>query len=84
MIHVNHDWRKKLTHPAGLVEWAASRPEASFYDLWDANIEPRWFPYLAVAGGATSQQLVLAACAVARLWLTVWQRLAIELRGVGR
>jgi len=69
VIHVNPDWRKVLTVPEELVEWVASRPEATFYDIWDETINPAWLPHLAEAGGATKQQIVFAACAVARLCL---------------
>jgi len=69
LIHVNPDWRKVLTFPGELGKWAASRPEASFYDLWNEIIDPEWLVYLAQSGGATKKQIVLAACAVARLCL---------------
>jgi len=74
----NSDWRKKLnlwdlTTPRGfhpdLVEWVKSRPEASFYDLWEETIDPTWLPYLAQSGGATKKDLILAACGVVRLCL---------------
>jgi len=51
------------------VEWVRSHPDASFYDLWEEAIDPDWFTYLAIAGGATKEQLVFAGCAVARLCL---------------
>ena len=62
-------WRNRLVYPTELMEWAASRPEATFYDLWDETIDPEWLFYLAEAWGATRQQLVFAACGVARLCL---------------
>ena len=49
--------------------WVDSRPEADFITLWDEIIDPECLPYLAKAGGATENQLILAACAVARLCL---------------
>ena len=73
MIPLNPDWRSKIqyldTLLGTLVEWAASRPEADFMTLWDETIDPEWLPYLAQAGGATKQEMALAACAVARLCL---------------
>ena len=64
------DWRSNLTlFPKELALWAASRPEASFNDLWDKVIDPTWLPHLAIAGGATWQQLNIAVCHVVRLCL---------------
>ena len=68
MIHVNPDWRVKISHP-DLVPWVNSLPEATFYDLWESNINPDWVFHLAINGGATKQQLVFANCGVARLCL---------------
>jgi len=88
VIQVNPDWRKVLTsssrYPGDLVSWVASRPEVTFYDIWDETIDPTWLPYLARVGGATRKQQVMAACAVARLCLPLipeWEdrpRVAIE------
>jgi len=65
------DWRweicTRVYYPTYLAEWVASRPKATFYDLWDETINPEWLPYLAQVGGATKEQLILAACAVVRL-----------------
>ena len=71
MIPLNPDWRKGkgLTYRKDLVEWVDSHPEASFYDLWEEAIDPEWLPHLAQVGGAERQELILAACAVARLCL---------------
>jgi len=69
VIQLNPNWRSKIQYLDTLVEWAASRPEASFHDLWEEAIDPEWLPYLAYAGGATREQMVSAACAVARLCL---------------
>ena len=66
------EWRTRLVSKDGyldLAQWVASRPEATFYDLWGDNIDPKWFFLLGEAGGATRQQLVFANCAVARLCL---------------
>jgi len=62
-------WRTNLIKPDELIQWVDSRPEATFYDIWDETINPAWLPCLAKAGGATKQQLVFAVCAVARLCL---------------
>jgi len=81
------DWRKHIPtrgSSAPLITWVNSRPEASFYDLWEETIDPVWLPTLAKAGGATEQQLVFASCAVSRLCLHMIQvgevrpRIAIE------
>jgi len=70
VIHVNPDWRTRTPRfPEELEKWVASRPEATFYDIWDETINPEWLPYLAQSGGATKQEIVFAACAVARLAL---------------
>jgi len=72
----NSDWRVALTDnylphriDQWLVQWVNSRPEANFITLWDETIDPTWLPYFAEAGGATPQQIILAACGVARLCL---------------
>ena len=67
-----YSWRNKLKYPGDLVEWVASRPEATFYDIWDETIDPMWLTYLATAWATTTEILdhtVLAGCAVARLCL---------------
>ena len=70
MIQLNPNWRRLPRGlPQALSQWVDSRPEATFYDLWDETINPTWLPYLADAGGATKKQLVFAGCAVARLCL---------------
>jgi len=66
-------WGTSLLSPDTLNKWAASRPEASFYDLWDDIIDPTWIPHLAYAGGTTKKQLILASCGVARLVLPLLQ-----------
>ena len=63
----NPDWRKRITFPWDLASWVTSNPEASFYYFWEENINPRWFPYLAAAGGATIQQIILTVCQLARM-----------------
>ena len=84
MIPLNPDWRKGIIGASNFAEWAASRPEASFYDLWEEIIDPEWLVRLAKIGGATQQQVTLAVCAVARLCLHLvpeWEnrpRIAIE------
>ena len=78
------NWRTELTYPKELVEWAASRPEADFITLWEENIDPNWLHHLAKAGGATKQDITIAACGVARLCLhlipkeEIRPRIAIE------
>jgi len=84
VIPLNPDWRKGIIGASNFAEWAASRPEASFYDLWEEIIDPEWLVRLAKIGGATQQQVTLAVCAVARLCLHLvpeWEnrpRIAIE------
>ena len=73
------DWRTKIIGPErpedlgepydSLMEWVASHPETDFMTQWEEAINPGWLPYLAQAGGATKEQLVMASCAVARLCL---------------
>jgi len=65
----NPNWRKIPTRTERLEQWLRSRSEASFYDLWGETIDPEWLIFLAEMGDAPKNQLVLAACAVARLSL---------------
>jgi len=59
-------FRPALYPDEGLL-LAVSPPGVSFYDIWGGATDPEWLPYLAVVGGATKEQLVMASCAVARL-----------------
>ena len=66
---IDKDWRKTISCPPDLHKWMASRPDASFFELWEDTTEPIWLPYLAQVVKPTKKQFVLAACGVARLAL---------------
>ena len=52
-----------------VLEALSFNPDRSFYDFWEEWEDPEWLIYLARAGGATREQIVMSMCAVVRLCL---------------
>jgi len=88
MIH-NSDWRTRIVNYPSLIEWLSARPDVKFCDMWEGIVTPKdvstmaWLPHIAVAGGATIQQLALATCGVAKqLCAPVEDSYALHLRAI--